>query len=333
MTHVDFEDLCDELSMTEVIRLQTMLSTALVRRFERAVTLVFSDVVGSTSFFSRFGDNAGRQLLQRHLDLLQQSIGAAGGRIVDTAGDGAFLCFPSADDAMTAILDLLGQVSIENTRRARVQPLEIRVGIHHGLALTDGTQVSGDAVNFCARLTESAEAGEIRLSKEAFLALTKTSHRLKCRTLPPTVLEGIDRPADLMVVDWRDRAAWLSTVRLDTGEVIPLPDRDVVTFGRLQAQPGMPGNDIVLQCSDEFQKLQISRWHFELRRENIGWSIRSVTAAPTKVNGRDLAKGDECPIRPGDQVRVGNVLSLTFEAPPAPADRVDPSQTVILPEE
>lgn len=333
MNQVDFEDLCNGLTMTEIIRLQTMLSTALVSRFERPATLVFSDVVSSTTYFAKFGDIAGRQLLQRHLDLLQQSIGPSGGRVVDTAGDGAFIWFPSVDDALTAMVELLGQIAIENTRRPREQPIAVRIGLHHGPVLTDGVQVSGDAVNFCARITASADAGEIRLSKAAFLALTKIAHRLKCRPLPPTVLKGLDKPADLMVVDWRDRSVWLSSVRLDTGQEFPIPDQDVVTFGRLEEQEGKPGNDIVLRCGDDVQSLQISRWHFELRRASSGWTIRSVTAAPTKVNGVDLARGDECPIRPGDQVRVGNVLSLTFEAPPLRPDGLDPQKTVILPDE
>ena len=44
-------------------------------RFERRRALVFSDVVGSTPYFARFGDEAGRQLQQRHVDLLNAAIG------------------------------------------------------------------------------------------------------------------------------------------------------------------------------------------------------------------------------------------------------------------
>jgi class 3 adenylate cyclase len=333
MNQADFEDLCNGLTMTEIVRLQTMLSAALVSRFERPAALVFSDVVNSTAFCAKFGDIAGRQLLQRHVDLLHQSIAPPGGRVVDTAGDGAFVWFPSVDGALTAMVELLGQIAIENTRRPREQPLAVRIGMHQGAVLTDGVQVSGEAVNVCARIAASAEAGEIRMSKAAFLALTKTAHRLKCRPLPPTLLKGLDRPIDLMVVDWRDRAVWLSSVRLETGQEFPIPDQDVVTFGRLETQEGKPGNDIVLRCGDDIQSLQISRWHFELHRQSCGWAMRSVTAAPTKVNGTDLANGDECPVRPGDQVRVGNVLSLSFEAPSVRPEAVDPQKTVILPDE
>ena len=49
------------LSMTEIIRLQNLLQQELTRRFERSMVLAFSDIVGSTPYFARFGDAAGRQ--------------------------------------------------------------------------------------------------------------------------------------------------------------------------------------------------------------------------------------------------------------------------------
>jgi hypothetical protein len=64
MTLPDIEELCNSLSMTDIIRLQTVLSAALVRRFERSMALAFSDIVGSTRYFARFGDEAGCRLQQ-----------------------------------------------------------------------------------------------------------------------------------------------------------------------------------------------------------------------------------------------------------------------------
>ena len=83
------------LSMAEIVRLQELLSRELRRRFEKELALVFSDVVGSTDYFARFGDEAGRRLQQRHFDLLGPPVLAGGGRIVETGGDGAFVVFPA----------------------------------------------------------------------------------------------------------------------------------------------------------------------------------------------------------------------------------------------
>ena len=61
------------LGMTEIVRLQNQLQHELRRRFERSLLMAFSDIVGSTPYFSRFGDAVGRQLHQLHFDLLEES--------------------------------------------------------------------------------------------------------------------------------------------------------------------------------------------------------------------------------------------------------------------
>jgi class 3 adenylate cyclase len=313
--HPDFEGLCDMLSMTEIIRLQAMLSSALVRRFERRMALCFSDIVGSTPYFARFGDEAGRQLQQRHIDLLHKAIAPAGGRIVDTAGDGAFLCFQTVDGAIASVVELQRLISAENLTHAREHQLAVRIGAHHGSVLTDGVQVTGDAVNYCSRVAATANPGEIRLTKEAFFALADARQRLRCRMLPPVSIEGIERPAELMLFQWRDQSIFPTKVRLETGQEYTLLDQDIISFGRLEEKDGNPANDIVLQCSDEHATLQISRWHFELLRRATGFVIRAVSNAPTVLNDHLLSKGEEHPLAPGDSVRVGNVLSMRFEGP------------------
>jgi len=325
-----FEELCQSLSMTEIIRLQTMLSAALMRRFERSMALAFSDLVGSTPYFAKFGNEAGRQLHQRHIDLLQQALTGNGGRIVDTAGDGAFLCFSKVDEATKSMVELLQLISTENASRSRKHQLAVRIGIHYGPVLTDDVLVTGDSVNFCSRVTSSSRPGEIRLTKDAFLAFADTQQRLKCRMLPPTTLKGIDNPVELMVLDWRDRTAFPSSVRFETGEEYILPEQDVISFGRLKEKDGFSANDIVLRCPDEFRTMQISRWHFELRRRHNGYAIRVLTSAPTSLNDRALSRGEEFPIRPGDYVRVGDVLSLQFQAPQLQPERTVSAETTIV---
>ena len=92
------------LGMADIIRLQSSLQQELTRRFERPMAMAFSDIVASTPYFQRFGDAAGRQLQQLHLDLLNECLPPHEGRIVDTAGDGAFLSFPGADAATAALI-------------------------------------------------------------------------------------------------------------------------------------------------------------------------------------------------------------------------------------
>lgn len=306
------------LGMTEIIRLQNTLQQELIRRFERHAALVFSDIADSTEYFERFGDAAGRQLQQLHLDLLAEGLPARQGRIVDTAGDGAFLAFAGADAAIEALIDFQQKASLDNAARSREHQLRLRIGAHWGPVLTDGTTVTGDSVNLCARVAGSARSGEMRITSDLYHELAPR-HRLHCRPLGLAHLKGVSREVELLALDWRDRSVFPARVRLEeTGEEIELPQQDIVGFGRLRELEGRPANDVVLTLPDPLQAQQISRWHFELRRFAEGYRLRPVSDAVTEVDGAPVGKGREVAVRPGTEVRVGRVLSIRFVAAPSP---------------
>lgn len=302
------------LSMTEIIRLQTQLSQELARRFEVSAGLAFTDIVGSTAYFARYGDEAGKQLQQLHLDLLEQCLGTVGGRIVDTAGDGAFAVFPGAVAVASAMTALLQRVSEANEHRAREHQLVLRIGTHWGRVLSDGVQVTGDAVNLCARFAASAEPGQIRLSRELFQELG-SAQRVLCRPLGAVALKGVERSVELMSLEWRDSSRFPTTVRVvETGQLITLPAQDIIAFGRLELIEGVVANDIVLALPDAAATRQISRWHFELRRRPGGFMLRAVSSQFTSVDAQALGHGQEAPVVPGTQVQLAGVMTLEFLA-------------------
>ena len=303
------------LTMTEIIRLQTLLSQELSRRFETSAALAFTDIAGSTAYFARFGDEAGRQLQQLHIDLLEKVLAGHGGRIVDTAGDGAFTVFNAATPAAQAMTELLHLASEENQHREREHQLTLRVGLHWGRVLTDGVQVTGDAVNLCSRIAASADPGQIRLSRDVFQELG-IGHRLLSRPLGAVELKGAGRSVELMSLEWRDQTRFPTSVMIrETGAQIVLPAQDIVSFGRLEIIEGMNANDVVLSLPDPVASRQISRWHFELRRRPAGYVLRAVSSQLTTVDGVPVAHGEDVPIVPGSVVVLAEVMTLTFVSP------------------
>jgi class 3 adenylate cyclase len=303
------------LSMTEIIRLQTLLSQELARRFEASLALAFADIVGSTAYFARFGDEAGGQLQQLFLDRLGAAVAAHGGRVVDTAGDGAFACFPAASAATEAMTALLQQLSEANQHRLREHQVVLRIGLHWGHVLTDGVQVTGDAVNLCARIAASAEAGQIRLSREMFQELPP-EHRLLCRRTGPAALKGIGRDVELLSLEWRDPMRFPSVLLIqETGQRIVLPAQDIVSLGRLEMIEGLSANDIVLALPDEAATRRISRWHCELRRRPTGFVLRAVSSPSTTVDGRPVERGEDVPVVPGSVVVLSGVITLRLLSP------------------
>jgi class 3 adenylate cyclase len=310
----------ETLSLTEIIKLQTQLSEVLRRRFERNVALAFSDIVGSTKYFATYGDEAGRRMQQLHFDMIGRIVPRHEGRVIDTAGDGAFLVFPTPTDAALALMTLQQEIARQNATQPREHQLEVRLGIHWGPVLTDGTVVSGDSVNLCSRVTTSASGGEIRISKATFSELSKEL-RLRCVGLPPATLKGVARPVEMMTLEWLDRNRFPTRFRIkESGEELPLPPQDTITFGRLREQNGILANDVVLAVPDKGLTQQVSRWHFELRRHPEGFKLRSVTDQATEVDGAPVAKGEEVRLTTRSVVRVGKVMTVEFLPDPGVVD-------------
>jgi Adenylate cyclase, family 3 (some proteins contain HAMP domain) len=304
----------EKMSLTELIRLQNELSYVLTRRFERPLALAFSDIVDSTPYFARFGDEAGRKLQQRHLDLLEQVLPRYQGQIVNTAGDGAFVCFPTVERAVDALVELQVTLSRENVTRTRDHQLVVRTGIHYGSVLTDGAVVAGDAVNLCSRVTSTANGAEIRLTREAFCELS-TARRLCCRALSPMTLKGLPRAVEILILEWRDRGLFPTAFLIEeTGATVQLPDQDTIGCGRLRENEGIVANDVVLSLPDPPRTQCISRWHFELRRQPEGLFLRQVSDGITEVNGVPVPTGAQRQIRSGTKVCIGRVMTLTFIA-------------------
>lgn len=306
---IDFES----LTLREIIRLQNQLSTCLARRFEKWLAIIFSDIVGSTAYFQRYGDQAGRQIHQQHLDLLAANLEGSDGRIVDTAGDGALLAFTRIEDAT--------EFSIR-FHRARWHAYrstlpehrwQTRTCIHWGPTLTDGTTVAGDTVNLCAKLAATAHPEQILMTSQAVSELPK-QYRPACQPVDSIQLLGLPGTFETFQLHWRDpREMPRYLVILETGQQIAIPDKSVISCGRFSDQTSGNSNDIILALPDPLLSQRISRWHFELRSEDDQLFLRAVSDKPTVVNGINLQKGEKATIENGARVQLSGVMTLTFE--------------------
>jgi class 3 adenylate cyclase len=303
----------ESCSLTEIIRLQNSLSEVLRRRFTHRLALSFTDIVGSTAYFARFGDQAGRRLQQRHFDLLERALAPRGGRVVDTAGDGAFSCFPTVEAGAMALTDFFQQLCDDSAARDRDDELLVRASLHWGEVLSDGQAVSGEAVNLASRVAQTGAPSEIRLTREAFRELPNAL-KLRSMRMLPVALKGIAGMVETFVLAWQDPSLFPVAVRVaETGQVIALPQQDTISFGRLRDDEGsVQGNDVVLAAMDPVASQGISRFHFELRRKASGFVLRAMSSGLTEVDGAAVAQGGEARIGPGTVVRGSRLLTLTF---------------------
>jgi pimeloyl-ACP methyl ester carboxylesterase len=122
----------------------------------RLVTLLFTDIAGSTAELSDLGDDAWRELLSAHDEVVRRHLDRFGGREIKHLGDGFLAVF---DGPARAIRCALGIVDA-----AAGQGVRVRAGVHTGECEESEDDVRGIAVHIGARIAEMAEPGEILVS-------------------------------------------------------------------------------------------------------------------------------------------------------------------------
>jgi class 3 adenylate cyclase len=119
-------------------------------------TVMFVDIVGSTERAAALGDARWRDLLAAFHQAVRQELERQRGRLIDTAGDGAFASFDGAARAIrcaSAIRD-----------RAATLGVAVRAGLHTGECEMAGDKLAGVAVHIGARVAAAARPGEVVVS-------------------------------------------------------------------------------------------------------------------------------------------------------------------------
>ncbi len=159
---------------------------------ERALlTIVFTDIVGSTETAERLGDQPGARCCSGHHDVVRAQITRFGGREVDTAGDGFFVVFDRPSRAVrfsTAVKAALEEIGVR-----------IRTGIHAGECEIAGSRVEGVAVHVAVRVSRVAGEGEILVSATVKDLLAGSAMRFSSRALH--ALKGLSEPRLLFALE------------------------------------------------------------------------------------------------------------------------------------
>lgn len=302
----------ESMTLPQLLALQEKITRTLVRRFHQEVTLVFTDVVGSTAYFERHGDAAGKALVQRHHRLLEEAMRGTDGRVVDTAGDGAFCVFGGVDAAAASLIRFQAAIDASNAELPEAQRLRVRTGLHWGPALVDGKGVSGDAVNYAARVSSAADGGQIFVSQQAVHRLPPHL-KARCISQPARSLKGISGPVELHLLMWLDPQHFPGLVRNSaTDQATTVPLLPTVRFGRLAETQGVVANEVVLSHPEDEKRRCISRWQFQLERTPTGFLFRQLSGTGGRVDGVPVEKDATVPLRPDSVVEVAGVLELYF---------------------
>jgi class 3 adenylate cyclase len=165
-----------------------------------SVTILFSDIKGSTTYFERNGDVEGLAMVERHHSLMRPIIEHCGGRLVKTIGDAIMASFVDPVNAIKAAIGMQRSLDSDRTGRPEEEQIHIRVGLHTGLGLVKDKDIYGDVVNAASRVQHQAKPGQILITDVLLEACREAG--AQCVHLGRADLKGKDEPLNVYAVAW-----------------------------------------------------------------------------------------------------------------------------------
>ena len=162
-------------------------------------TVLFTDIVESTTLTSRFGDDAAMAMIRAHDGIVRDALGASGGREVKHTGDGIMASFVSAVAAVRCAAQIQRGLA-KRQQESHDHPLRVRIGAAAGEPVEHQRDLFGSTVQLAARLCSHAQPEQILVSSViADLCLGKG---LTFQDLGEMSLKGFERPVRVHAVEW-----------------------------------------------------------------------------------------------------------------------------------
>jgi class 3 adenylate cyclase len=131
---------------------------------EGTVTILFTDIEGSTALAQRLGDKAYHALLAEHNRILREQVARHGGHEVKCMGDGFMVAFASAARALSCAVDIQKAFAAYNREHAE-EAIAVRIGLNTGESIEEAGDYFGTAVTLAARIAARAQGGQILVSE------------------------------------------------------------------------------------------------------------------------------------------------------------------------
>jgi class 3 adenylate cyclase len=162
-------------------------------------TILFTDIVESTSLTQRLGDAGGMAMVRAHDEIVRGALERHRGSEVKHTGDGLMAAFPSVVSAIESAVEI--QRRIADAQGTGRMPVRVRIGMAAGEPVTERNDLFGATVQLAARLCSRADPGGILVASAVHdLALGKG---FAFRSRGRLRLKGFDSPMPAFEVVWR----------------------------------------------------------------------------------------------------------------------------------
>ena len=165
------------------------------------VTVMFTDIEGSTAMTERLGDSRAHEVLGVHNAIVREHVAAHQGFEVKNQGDGFMLAFSSARRALECAIAIQQTLGAHNTENPS-EPVQVRIGLHTGEAIKEGEDFFGKSVILAARIASHALGAQILVSS-LLKALVESRGEFEFGDERNLELKGLSGSYSVYEVAWR----------------------------------------------------------------------------------------------------------------------------------
>ncbi|SCA56083.1 conserved hypothetical protein [Candidatus Terasakiella magnetica] len=164
------------------------------------LTIMFTDMVGSTDLTTKHGDFAAQEVLKAHDLIVRTALTNLDGLEIKHLGDGIMASFKDHNKALEAAVEIHKRVEGNNNADPEF-PLHIRIGLHAGEPIKKNNDLFGTAVQLAARLCDFTPSDSISISPD-LVELCGEKPIYSFLDQGPQELKGFDEPKNVFQLDW-----------------------------------------------------------------------------------------------------------------------------------
>lgn len=192
--------------VTRILNLDERPEAALeLEKLRRNISVLFTDIKGSTAYFEKYGDSAGLLMVHHCNTMLGKIVEQHGGKVIKTIGDAVMASFEDPAEAVAASMEMQEAITADSAAKPEPRRVKIRIGINFGLGFVKSNDVFGDVVNVASRVEAAATPDQILISDTLHEAIA-TSDRFRLRLAGRFSLKGKSEERNLFEVVWREGA-------------------------------------------------------------------------------------------------------------------------------
>jgi class 3 adenylate cyclase len=202
----------EERDISKLLEERVKLDSLLYEKFCKKITVMFTDIKGSTLFYETHGDIDGRIMVHRHNEIVLPFIEKNSGILLKTIGDATMSFFEKPEEGLHAAVQILQALTDYNCKRPVKEQIHVRIGLNYGTGIVEHNDIYGDIVNVASRVESIADAGEIIVTEDLYKAV-RSNDEFIFRFFKKVAVKGKNEPIRAYRLIWQPEEVYLGKLR------------------------------------------------------------------------------------------------------------------------